>query len=74
MQTINILIYIIICKRYVVRLTQEERDRLEDLVSRGREAAYRRQHAQVLLLVDEGTNGPGLADRAAAEQVEQRCC
>ncbi|MCM8921425.1 MAG: helix-turn-helix domain-containing protein [Candidatus Thiodiazotropha sp.] len=56
-------------KRYVVRLSQEERDRLEGLVNRGREAAYRRRHAQVLLLVDEGVNGPGLADRVAAEQI-----
>ncbi|MDX8411081.1 MAG: helix-turn-helix domain-containing protein [Mariprofundaceae bacterium] len=59
-------------KRYVVRLTPEERDRLEGLVNRGREAAYRRRHAQVLLLVDEGEHGPGLADRVAAEQVGYR--
>ena len=56
-------------KRYVVRLTLEERDQLEDLVNRGREAAYRRRHAQVLLLVDEGDYGPGLIDWEAAEQV-----
>ena len=48
-------------KRYVVRLTLEEHDQLEDLVNRGREAAYRRRHAQVLLLVDEGEHGSGLA-------------
>lgn len=56
-------------KRYVVRLTLEEHDQLEDLVNRGREAAYRRRHAQVLLLVDEGEHGPGLADWEAAEQI-----
>lgn len=56
-------------KRYVVRLTDEERDRLEGLVNRGREAVYRRRYAQVLLLVDEGVNGPGLTNRVAAEQV-----
>lgn len=56
-------------KRYVVRLTQEERDQLEGLVNWGREAACRRRHAQVLLLVDEGEKGSGLADRVAAEQV-----
>ena len=56
-------------KRYVVRLSLEERDQLEGLVNRGREAAYRRRHAQVLLLVDEGEHGPSLIDREAAERV-----
>lgn len=56
-------------KRYVVRLTAEERDRLEGLVNRGREAAYRRRHAQILLLVDEGEYGNSLLDREVAERV-----
>ena len=55
-------------KRYVVKLTLEERDQLEGLIRRGREAAYRRRHAEVLLLVDEGEYGPGLIDNEAAEQ------
>ena len=56
-------------KRYVVRLTVEERERLEGLVNRGREAAYRRRHAQVLLLVDEGEHGERRIDREVAERV-----
>jgi len=56
-------------KRYVVRLSSEERARLDGLVNRGREAAYRRRHAQVLLLADEGEQGPGLIDRLVAERV-----
>jgi len=56
-------------KKYVVRLSAEERQLLQGLVHRGREAAYRRKHAQVLLLVDEGDGGPGLMDREAAERV-----
>nr|VFK04302.1 MAG: Homeodomain-like domain-containing protein [Candidatus Kentron sp. H]VFK07928.1 MAG: Homeodomain-like domain-containing protein [Candidatus Kentron sp. H] len=56
-------------KRYVVRLSAQERENLEGLVNRGREAAYRRRHAQVLLLVDEGEHGKSLIDREAAEQV-----
>lgn len=59
-------------KRYVVRLTLEEREQLSQRVNRGREAAYRRRHAQALLLVDEGEHGPGLIDREAAEQVGYR--
>ena len=57
-------------KRYVVRLTPEEREQLHDLVHKGRVAAYKRRHAQVLLLVDQGEHGPGHADRVAAERVE----
>ena len=55
-------------KRYVVKLSSEERDQLEGLIKRGREAAYRRRHAQVVLLVDEGEHGPSLYDKDAAEQ------
>lgn len=70
-------------KCYVVKLTYGERDQLENLINRGREAAYRRRHAQVLLLVDEGEHGPGFSDKDAAErtgftrrtveQIRERC-
>lgn len=56
-------------KRYVVRLSIEEREQVTGLVKRGREAAYRRRHAQVLLLADEGENGENLPDREVAERV-----
>jgi transposase len=70
-------------KRYVVRLTSDERDQLEGFIRRGREAAYRRRHAEVLLLVDEGEHGSELTDTEAAErtgfsrrtveQIRERC-
>ena len=70
-------------KRYVVKLTSDERTRLDGLVKRGREAAYRRRHAEVLLLVDEGEQGPGQVDTEVAqrtgftsrtvEQIRKRC-
>lgn len=70
-------------KRYVVRLTSDERSRLEGLIRRGREAAYRRRHAEVLLLVDEGPQGSKCIDREVAErtgftrrtveQIRERC-
>lgn len=70
-------------KRFVVRLTSEERERLEGIVNRGREAAYRRRHAQILLWVDEGEHGEGLTDiktaervgctRRTVEQIRERC-
>jgi len=70
-------------KRYVLKLTFDERDQLEGLINRGRNAAYRRRRAQVLLFVDEGNHGPGLTDRdtaertglsrRAVEQIRERC-
>ncbi len=70
-------------KRYVVKLIFDERDQLEGIINKGREAAYRRRHAQVLMLVDEGEHGPGLFDKDAAErtgftrrtveQIRERC-
>jgi hypothetical protein len=52
-------------KRYVVRLTDEERRELSELVSKGKAAAYRIKHAHILLKVD--ADGPGWSDRQAAE-------
>ncbi len=60
-------------KKYIVRLSTEEREHLGGLINRGREAAYRRRHAQVLLLADEGEHGPRLVDRDIAEQVGCTC-
>ena len=56
-------------KRYVIRLTPAEREQLKGVVHRGRQAAYRRRHAHVLLLADQGEHGPGLIDREVAERV-----
>ena len=56
-------------KKYVVRLTAEERQELEDLVHKGKAAAYRRTHAQIFLLADEGGHGPGLLDNEVAGRV-----
>ena len=56
-------------KKYTVRLTETERQALKDLVRKGKVAAYRRTHAQVLLWADESDQGPGLRDAEIAEQV-----
>lgn len=45
-------------KRYVVRLTAEERDQFTTLVKTGKGATKRRLHAQILLLADTG--GPAM--------------
>lgn len=55
-------------KRYVVRLTEDERTRLSTLVgSNQRVARKKRMRAQVLLKVDEGEHGPAWTDEKVAE-------
>jgi hypothetical protein len=49
-------------KRYVVRLTSEERRDLQRLVSVGKAAARKVLHAHVLLQADEGPDGPAWRD------------
>lgn len=49
-------------KKYVVRLEDEERKRLETLVSQGKAAARTIQRAWILLKADVGPGGPGWPD------------
>ena len=56
--------------RYIIKLSSEEREQLNDIIHLGKHAAMRRRHAQILLLVDEGEHGPALLDREAAQRVE----
>ena len=52
-------------KRYIVRLTSEERGQLKALVSKGKTAAYKIQHANILLMAD--ADGQGWADEPIAQ-------
>lgn len=52
-------------KRYIVRLTAEERKELESLVKKGKTQAYRIKHANILLAVD--ADGPNWPDHKAAK-------
>ena len=52
-------------KKYIVRLTAEERSELEDLVKKGKTQAYRIKHANILLAID--ADGPEWVDGRAAE-------
>jgi transposase len=52
-------------KKYIARLTEEERSMLTELVNKGRAAAYKIKHANVLLKVD--ADGPAWTDGQAAE-------
>lgn len=51
--------------KYVVRLSEEERELLESVVSKGRASAQKIKHANVLLKLD--ANGPNWRDEQVAE-------
>jgi transposase len=56
-------------KRFIVTLSRAERKQLEELVSKGKGAAYRIRHAHILLAADE--KGPNLKDDDIAKTL--RC-
>lgn len=56
-------------KNYIVELTSEERKQLKRLINTGRVAAYKQRHARILLLADEGPEGPKMADYDIAQAV-----
>jgi transposase len=51
--------------KYIVRLTETERAELQELVSKGKAAAYKIKHAHILLKAD--ADGPGWGDERIAE-------
>jgi hypothetical protein len=55
-------------KKYIVRLTQEERDGLDKLLSAGRASAHKNLHARVLLKAD--ADGPAWPDERIAEALD----
>jgi len=54
-------------KQYVVELSVEERDQLWQVIEAPRMAAHKRRHAQMLLKLDQGPQGPGWPDAKVAE-------
>ena len=55
-------------KKYVVRLDSAERVSLEEIVRKGKAAAYKIKHANILLKVD--VNGLGWSDEKTAQAFE----
>ena len=53
-------------KKYVLQLTAEERAELQQLVKKGKTAAWKVQRAQALLHADQGPDGPGWTDALIA--------
>jgi transposase len=56
-------------KRYRVTLDAEEREFLEQLLSKGKADVRRLKHARILLMADESKEGPGWSDARIAEGI-----
>jgi hypothetical protein len=54
-------------KKYIVTLTKEEREELNELINKGKVAGYKIKHANILLKADEGEYGPSWSDTKIAE-------
>jgi len=57
-------------KKYIVTLTDEERQVLQGMLSKGRAAARKLTHARILLKADAGEGGPAWNDDAIADGLE----
>jgi len=57
-------------KKYLVALTEAEREQLKHLIAAGTAPARKLMHARMLLKADQGPDGPGWVDEAIAEAVE----
>lgn len=54
-------------RKYVLKLTADERMWLEEMVRKGKSAAWKMRHAHALLKMDQGEGGPGWDDARIAE-------
>jgi transposase len=57
-------------KKYIVTLTEEERQMLQTMLSRGKAAARKLMHARILLKADASAGGPAWNDDQVAEGLE----
>lgn len=57
-------------KLYKVILTSDEREHLENLISKGKQSARKLTNARILLKADESENGPSWTDEQISEALE----
>jgi transposase len=57
-------------KKYIVTLTEAERQTLQTLLARGKAAARKLMHARILLKADASPGGPAWGDAPIAEGLE----
>jgi len=58
-------------KKYIVKLTKEERKGLREVVKTGKTQAYKITHARILLKVDSGNYGENYIDKEASEALSE---
>ena len=56
-------------KKYIVSLTAPERNSLEQLTKKGKTAAYKMNHARILLKADINQEGGGWTDSQISESL-----
>ena len=61
-------------KKYRVTLTDEEREQLTAMLSKGKPAARVLTHARILLKTDETEGGPAWTDNAVCEALDAGLC
>jgi len=54
-------------KKYIVKLSDEERNILSDLVKKGRPTAFQTRRANILLQADQSPGGPAWTDQQIAD-------
>lgn len=57
-------------KKYRVTLTAEEREQLEQMLSRGKADVRKLKHGQILLKADQAEGGPAWSDEQIADALE----
>jgi len=57
-------------KKYIVKLSEEEREALQELLAKGQASARQLTHARILLKADSGEDGPRWTDQRIAEALE----
>jgi len=57
-------------KKYIVSLSAEEREELEQLTTTGKVAAYKMNHARILLKADTKQQGGSWTDEAISQALD----
>ena len=57
-------------KKSIVKLGEEEREELQELIAKGQTSARKLTHARILLKADSSESGPGWTDQRIAEALE----
>ncbi|SRR6266568_6378521 len=57
-------------KKYIVKLSEEEREELHKLMAQGQAPARKLTHARILLKADSGQGGPAWGDQAISTALE----